>query len=440
MSAAAAAERESADGFCDGFDPLDRGSFSSGGPSSVLRAILVGVLITTTSATSSLPSFSNSDASVNSERSPSPPTAATFLPRAGDRGDQAEATRVARLPGMFRGSPDWSMLGARASSSASGGPRPPGRARGKRAAGGSPAIPGANPGAARRDRATFRGRRFVIRAQNIANRASRPRRFRVLSAIRDALVQVVRRGRLRLKILRLGVRERVRRARRVNLRPSATRFAARRRGVSPAARRCPWRDPPLSTRGSRAPRLSRPFPPRRRPARPPPSPASTALSRRCRRGLGDACASARCRRRGARRGGPRRVRRGRVPHPGDVPGVGARASRVQRRVHARARERGAEQAPREEHARARERPAALPGAAHVRAGRETLGSRRRSATQISRESRTRSRRDDRLAVRPLERPFADRTSARSEHAHESTRVSARRRTTTAAAGRTRVAL
>ena len=111
MSAAAAAERESADGFCDGFDPLDRGSFSSGGPSSVLRAILVGVLITTTSATSSLPSFSNSDASVNSERSPSPPTAATFLPRAGDRGDQAEATRVARLPGMFRGSPDWSMLG-----------------------------------------------------------------------------------------------------------------------------------------------------------------------------------------------------------------------------------------------------------------------------------------------------------------------------------------
>ena len=70
-----------------------------------------------------------------------------------------------------------------------------------------------------------------IRAQNIANRASRPRRFRVLSVIRDALVQVVRRGRLRLKILRLGVRERVRRARRVNLRPSATRFAARRRGV-----------------------------------------------------------------------------------------------------------------------------------------------------------------------------------------------------------------
>ena len=110
MSAAAAAECESADGFCDGFD-RESGSLSSGGPSSVLRAILVGVLITTTSATSSLPSFSNSDASVNSERSPSPPTAATFLPRAGDRGDQAEATRVARLPGMFRGSPDWSMLG-----------------------------------------------------------------------------------------------------------------------------------------------------------------------------------------------------------------------------------------------------------------------------------------------------------------------------------------
>ena len=109
-AAAAAAECESGDGFCDGFD-RESGSLSSGGPSSVLRAILVGVLITTTSATSSLPSFSNSDASVNSERSPSPPTAATFLPRAGDRGDHAEATRVARLPGMFRGSPDWSMLG-----------------------------------------------------------------------------------------------------------------------------------------------------------------------------------------------------------------------------------------------------------------------------------------------------------------------------------------
>jgi hypothetical protein len=109
-AAAAFAECESGDGFRDGRD-RESGSLSSGGPSSVLRAILVGVLITTTSVTSSLPSFSNSDASVNSERSPSPPTAATFLPRAGDRGDHAEATRVARLPGMFRGSPDWSMLG-----------------------------------------------------------------------------------------------------------------------------------------------------------------------------------------------------------------------------------------------------------------------------------------------------------------------------------------
>ena len=120
------------------------------------------------------------------------------------------------------------------------------------------------------------------------------------------------------------------------------------------------------------------------------------------------------------------VRRGRVrvPIPGDVPGDGARASRVRRRVHARARERGAEQAPREEHARARERPAALSGAAHVRAGRETLGDGRRPATRISRVSRTRSGGDDRLAVGPLERPSADRTSARREHARESTRVSA----------------
>ena len=47
---------------------------------------------------------------MNSERSPSTPAAATF-PRAGERGDHAEATRVARLPGMFRGRPDWSMLG-----------------------------------------------------------------------------------------------------------------------------------------------------------------------------------------------------------------------------------------------------------------------------------------------------------------------------------------
>ena len=89
-------------------------SFSSA--KDVLRAD-TGVLITLTSATRWSPSDSNSDASVNSERSPSPSLPreedmfATFLPRAGDRGDHADATCVARAAGMFRGKPLWSMLG-----------------------------------------------------------------------------------------------------------------------------------------------------------------------------------------------------------------------------------------------------------------------------------------------------------------------------------------
>ena len=67
--------------------------------------------------------------------------------------------------------------------------------------------------------------------------------------------------------------------------------------------------------------FTNPCPPRRRPARPTPSPPSppSGGSRRCRRGLGDACASERCRRRCSSRRSESPSAAGGCPSPGTSP-------------------------------------------------------------------------------------------------------------------------